>query len=924
MPAARPLPDVGVVVIVHNDAERLPRAVRSVLDQSLRSLEVLIVDDGSTDATPDAVRRLAAADPRVRPLRLPVNSGGCGTPRNAGIDAARAPYVMFLDSDDELPYHACKSLLLTAERTGADLVAGAVTRLFEDTGATGLWYPHLFEESKVLAGIAEAPEYFLDHLSTNKLYRTAFLARHRLRFPEGLHYEDQHFSARAYTLAERFAVVPWPVYTWRLDPRAGSITAGRHRIRSVVDRVAVARLTDAFLEENGHAALRPAKDAAFLRHDLRLHLGDLPFQGPGWAAAFAAAVTPYLDGLAPTAVEALPREQRICQYLLGAGRHAEAADCARTLDRPLLAPLHTVRDAGRTYWGAIPPPDARAAAELDITDWHMADQPFATAALRHEVTRVTPHGTRLRITLRTHDPARLLAGPVAAELRLTARTAPLTVPFGYDPAPDDATVRTADLVLDLGRTRLGLQGFRGRRHPVVVLERLGLHRADPLLATPGAPGFRARIDGHDIRVGCEDRGAGRLEIRWERTGPRARAEALAPHLAAVRRLARRATGPGAQALACHELHRLPVDDALVVFEALEGRGYADSPRYIHEELLRRGLPLRAVWSYTGSRAGYPEGVPLVRRGSWEHLRAVARARYWVDSHGFPAHLAKRPGTRYLQTWHGQALKHMGFDVPELRLAGPGRRRRHRALIGRWDALVAPSEEFERTFVRANEYTGALLRTGLPRNDVLVRRDEPAQRERAAAARERLQIPDGTRVLLYAPTFRDGARGSGASVRADLAELVRRTGGAWTVVVRPHYYERYTVPRELGHAVRDGREFADLNDLLLASDALLTDYSSVMFDYVNLGRPVLFHADDYDRYRSSLRGTYYDLPAIAPGPLVASADELAAALRDLGAVREEWAEPYERFRARFNPYETGASSKAVVDLFFAGSSAGGAR
>ncbi|WP_171170449.1 CDP-glycerol glycerophosphotransferase family protein [Streptomyces sp. I05A-00742] len=927
MPAAppRPVPDVSVVVIVHNDADRLPRAVRSVLTQSLRNLEVIVVDDCSTDATPDAVRRLAASDPRVRGLRLPVNSGGCGTPRNAGIDAARAPHLMFLDSDDELPYHACKSLLLTAERTGADLVAGEVTRLFEASGTTGLWYPRLFTEPRVVDGIEAAPEYFLDHLSTNKLYRADFLARHRLRFPEGIHYEDQYFSARAYVLAERFAVVPWSVYTWRLaaDPDTLSITSSRHRIRNVADRVAVSRLTDTFLEETGRTALRPAKDEAFLRHDLRLYLGDLPFRDRRWTEEFAAVVTPCLEDADPRALDALTREQRICQYLLRAGRYDEAADCARTLDRPRIAPRSTVRHEGRTYWGATAPADAHEAEELDISDWHLEDQPFATGPLRHEVARVEPHGTRLRITLRTYDPGGLLAGPadVTAELRVAARAAPLVVPFGYAPAPDDAAVRTADLVLDLARVPLGPKGFGGRRHPVVALGRLGLHRTDPVLAPAGHPVLRARIGGHDVRVGCEDRGAGRLEIHWERTGPRARAEALAPHLEPVRarfgRLTRRVTGPGAKALVSHELHRLPVDEELVVFEALEGRGYADSPRYIHEELLRRDLPLYAVWSYTGSRAGYPRGVPLVRRGSWEYVRTVARARYWVDSHGFPAHIPKRPGTRYLQTWHGQALKHMGFDTPELRLAGPARRRRHRAMVDRWDALIAPSEEFERTFVRGNEYTGELLRAGLPRNDVLVRWNEPAQRERAVAARERLQIPDGKKVLLYAPTFRDGARASGESIRVDLEDLVRRVGDAWTVVVRPHYYERFTVAREIGHAVRDGREFTDLNDLLLASDALLTDYSSVVFDYVNLGRPVLLYTDDYPAYRSTLRGTYYDLADIAPGPLLTGTGELAAALGDLGAVREEWAGAYERFRTRFNPYETGHAAKAVVDLFFTG-------
>ncbi|MEV5510541.1 bifunctional glycosyltransferase/CDP-glycerol:glycerophosphate glycerophosphotransferase [Streptomyces orinoci] len=919
--SSRPRPDVSVIVIVYNDAERLPRAVRSVLAQSLRNLEVVVVDDCSTDDTFTTLRILTESDPRVRGLRLPANSGGCGTPRNAGIEAARAPYLMFLDSDDQLPYHACKSLLLTAERTGADLVAGAVTRLFERTGGTALWYPELFAESRVVEGIRQAPEYFLDHLSTNKLYRAGFLARHGLRFAERVHYEDQLFSAQAYTLARRFAVVPWPVYTWRLadDPDTPSITSRRDDIRNVTDRIAVSRLTDAFLEESGNADLRPAKDTAFLRHDLRLHLGDLPFRDRRWTEEFAAAVAPCLAEAAPEALAAIPHEQRICQYLLSAGRYEEAAECARTLDRPRIAPRRVLRQAGRTYWGATAPESARAADELDITGWRLDEQPFATGPLRHEVASLTPEGPLLRLTLHTYDPAGLLAGPAAlrAELRITAAGPPLAVRFCYAPGSE---LRTAELLLDPRRIPTGLKGFRGRRHPVIVLERQGLSRTDPLLAPAELPVFSARLNGQLLRVRCERTGAGRLEFDWERTGVLGCAEAAAPSLEPVRhrfqRLTRRVTGLRAKGLVCHELGRLPIDEHLVVFEALEGRGYADSPRYIHEELLRRDLPLRAVWSYADSREGYPEGVPLVRRGSWEYVRTVARARYWVDTHGFPMPFPKRPGTRYLQTWHGQAFKHMGYDVPELRLAGPGRRRRHQIMVDRWDALIAPNPEFERTFVRANEYTGELLRTGLPRNDVLVRWNEPEQRRRAAVTRERLQIPQGRQVLLYAPTFRDGARSSGESIRVDLAELVRGVGEEWTVVVRPHYYERFTVPRELGHAVRDGREFTDLNDLLLASDALLTDYSSVMFDYANLGRPILLYADDYQHYRSS-RGTYYDLAEIAPGPLLADTGHLVAVLGDLAAVREEWAGAYERFQARFNPLETGRSSKSVVDLFFEG-------
>ncbi|MFC5722691.1 CDP-glycerol glycerophosphotransferase family protein [Streptomyces gamaensis] len=932
-----PGPDVSVIVIVHNDAERLPRAVRSVLGQSLRRLEAVVVDDCSTDGSLAAARLLAAADPRVRVLRLPVNSGGCGAPRNAGIAAARGRFVMFLDSDDELPRHACKSMLLTAEETGADLVTGQVVRLFEETGATALCYPELFTDVRRVAGLRAAPEYFLDHLSTNKLYRADFLARHRLRFREDMHYEDHLFSAQALTLAREFAVVPWPVYTWRLaaGPGAPSISASRHRLSNVTDRLRAARAVDAFLDDSGNADLRPAKDAKFLRHDLRLYLGDLPFRDRAWAEGLAAAVTPCLAGADPGALAALPREQRICQYLLGAGRYTEAAECARTLDRPRLAPRHVVREDGRVLWGRTRPDGPAEAAALDITDWHLDEQPFATGPLRHEAARVTRHGRLLRIVLHTYDPARLLTGdvPVTGELRLTTPAGPYAVPFSYAPAGAEAArdCRTAAVDLDPRRIPLGLKGFTGRRHPVVVLERLGLTRTDPVLAPAGLPPLRvplhrpAPLAGHILRAGCEGRGAGRLELAWERTGALARAEALAPRLGPVRRrlhrLTRRVTGPRTKALAYHELQKLPVDEHLVLFEALEGRGYADSPRSIHEELRRRGLPLKAVWSYTGSRASYPPDVPLVRRGSWEYVRTLARARYWVDSHGLPALYGKRPGTRYLQTWHGQALKHMGFDVPELRLASPERQRRHRADIARWDVLIAPSEEFEKTFVRANAYPGELLRTGLPRNDVLVRRDEEAQRERAAATRERLQIPDGRKILLYAPTFRDGARESGASVRVDLDELVRRTGEEWTVVVRPHYYECFGVPRELGHAVRDGREFTDPNDLMLASDALLTDYSSMMFDYTHLGRPVLIYADDYEEYRTASRGTYYDLAEIAPGPLLTTTGQLVAALRDLPAVREEWAGAYAAFHARFNPYGAGRAGEAVVDAFFAEAGAG---
>lgn len=919
-------PDVSVTIIVYNDAERLPRAVRSVLDQTLQNLEVVIADDCSTDDTEQVARQLAASDPRVRYERLERNSGGCSAPRNRGIEVSRAPYLMFLDSDDELPRHACKSLLLVAEETGVDFVTGEVTRLFEETGNTGLWYPQLFAEYRVVNGLRERPEYFTDHLSTNKLYRADFIARHGLRFPEGIHYEDQLFSAQAYTSAESFAVVPWEIYTWRLAPESDSISSSRHKLQNVTDRIAVARLIDAYLTEAGHADLQADKDHKFLSHDMRLYLGDLPFRDPEWRAGFTEAVGPYLDRIPDEVYARLSREERVCLHLLRSGRGEEATEAARVLGRPQIGPRHTVSEGGRTWWGTEVPEDEIGHRELDITEWHLRDHVFTTARIRHELESVRSADGVLELRIRTYDVAGLIDEQVRATLKLATSSSPLDILLDLAPAGPGEYLSEASL--DVRDVPVPLIGFAGRRHPVVSLSRDGDRRTDVLLAPQGLPAQSAAVTyhgagTHTVTLRPEGRGAGRLEIEWQRTGVLRAAEPLGPQLRTVRskvgRVKRIVTGHQGKATVFDAFSRLPGKRDLVLFEAMEGRGYADSPRYVYEELLRRKLPLDVVWSHTGDTSSFPEGVALVRRGSWEYVRVLARAKYWVDSHNLPQMFRKPEGTRYLQTWHGQTMKTMGFDVPALRMAAPDVQQRHRDSVARWDLLVCPSAEFERTFVPANEYTGALVRSGYPRNDVLVRWQEPEQIERAARIRERLRIPAGRKVLLYAPTFRDAARNTGRSIRVDFPALVEELGEEWVIVVRAHYYDRFTVPPHLGHVLRDGSGFADVNDLVLASDALLTDYSSLMFDYATTGRPILLYTDDYEAYRTSERGTYYDLEEIAPGPMLFTTQELAEALRDLQGTADRYADRYARFREMFCSYETGQASKLVVDAFFEGGS-----
>ncbi|WP_037968110.1 bifunctional glycosyltransferase/CDP-glycerol:glycerophosphate glycerophosphotransferase [Streptomyces sp. SS] len=918
------VPDVSVVIIVYNDEERLPRAVRSVLDQTLNNLEVIIADDCSTDGTERVARSLEASDPRVRYVRLEQNSGGCSAPRNRGIEVARAPHVMFLDSDDELPRHACKSLLLVAEETGVDFVTGEVTRLFEETNTTGLWYPHLFTERRVVNGIAERPEYFFDHLSTNKLYRTAFIRDNALTFPEGIHYEDQLFSAQAFSLAESFAVVPWSVYTWRLAPESVSISSSRHKIQNVVDRIGVARLIDAWFEETGRAGLRAEKDYKFLRHDFRLYLGDLVFRDLEWIAEFADVVNPYLDEIADETYARLSREERICIHLLRTGRLTELQVAARQLGRPQLAPRFVTEEGEATYWGAETPADDASRRELDISEWHMSRQVLASGRLRHELTSVKMRGPILCLDIRTYDPSGLITDGTEATVKLAAHKKPLSVPLVLRPDGDGQYVSHAEV--DLRKVPVGKVGVATRRHPVIALERDGAHRTDVLLAEHDQPDFRATVTYHKfgihyLRVKAEQKGAGRLEVTWQRSGVLKTLEPLGPYARKAKdkvgKVKKILVGNEGKATAYDVVSKLPRKRSLAVFEAMEGRGYADNPRYIYEELKRRNLPIDVVWVYSGNRASFPKDVPVVRRGSFAYGRALARATYWVDSHNLPYLYPKPKGTRYLQTWHGQTFKAMGFDVPSLRQAPAAEQEAFRAGVARWDALVCPSAEFERTFVPAFEVSADLIRSGYPRNDVLVRWAEPEQQARVAAAREALHIPSDRKVLLYAPTFRDAARRTGQSVRVDFEALAPYLSDEWVVVVRTHPYDRFKIDPELGHFLRDGSTYADINDLMLLSDAVLTDYSSLMFDYANTGRPILLYTDDYEAYRGGDRGTYYDLEEIAPGPMLTTTEDLAAAVRDLDGVQERHAQRYAHFQEMFCSYETGHASKMVVDAFFEG-------
>ncbi|MEV5795754.1 bifunctional glycosyltransferase family 2 protein/CDP-glycerol:glycerophosphate glycerophosphotransferase [Streptomyces sp. NPDC052192] len=949
-----PAPDVSVVVIVYNDATRLPTAVASALAQSHRGIEVVIVDDRSTDGSYDTAQRLAANHPqRVRAFQLAANSGGCGAPRNRGIQEARGRYLMFLDSDDTLERDACRNLVEAADATHADLVSGKCVRVHVDSRNRKEveWYPWLYATTRTLESIRELPDLLaFDTLSTNKLYRRTFLAEAELSFPVGIHYEDLLFSAQAYTSARRITLVPNRVYFWNIFERAErkSISNRRHEIANVAHRMEIHRRVDALLAERGLEDVRFHKDVKFLKHDLALHLRDLPLLDATYRDRFAELCRPYLAGLHPDAYQEAHPIQAICAYLLTHQDWTNLLPAADTLTNrsKLSAPL--VERDGRVYWCGehLDDPDGRRILDVTHVGWHT--RPLHTLFLRNQVTayadngrgtlhlagrivnplgRITPEAQltghlefrarrrslqtfRFPLTSLRRDPDAL---EWTAEADLTGRLRPLGV---IDAVWDvRVLVRVDESVL---RTRLSVThselGGASTLRIRPRLSRLVADRVEPVASSRGHLSFVL------VPKGPAARHTARL-IRAAIAGPAGTlAKSGVRHARSARK---RASSLHTKVRVYHEVFsRLPIRKGLVVFESHLGRQYSDSPRAIYEEMRRRGLPFEAVWSHSAAQpTGFPEDATLVRRWGWEHLRALAQAEFWIDNQGMPLKLTKRPEATYIQTWHGSALKRMGFDEPIHRSKSSGERAAYQKALDRFDHFLVRSEHDVRTLARAFRLREeVLLPVGYPRNDALVaaRRHEKRNgfRDRGALLGE-LGIPQDRTVVLYAPTFRadPGGRVRPFELPFDVAKFVRQFGDRCTLLVRGHYLNQVVLPPAVNGAVLDVTERHDITELLLAADALVTDYSSVMFDYALLDRPMLFYAYDWNAYAGADRGTYFDLLREAPGPVVHDEDALFAAVEDLKSADGPYADARARFVTDYGEWDQGDATRRVVDILF---------
>ncbi|MBA8795007.1 CDP-glycerol glycerophosphotransferase (TagB/SpsB family) [Friedmanniella endophytica] len=349
----------------------------------------------------------------------------------------------------------------------------------------------------------------------------------------------------------------------------------------------------------------------------------------------------------------------------------------------------------------------------------------------------------------------------------------------------------------------------------------------------------------------------------------------------------------------------------VLFASFDGRSVGDNPAAIRHELVRRRPDLTEYWVVAEHSVPVPDGAVPVLDRSREFYELRSRAR-WFVTNAFPdGQFLRRDGQRVLQTWHGTPLKRLGTD--RIGFADTDQRRRALAdQTAQWSWLISQNPHSTEVFRRAYLYEGTVAEIGYPRNDALTR---PLTKDEDRELRSRLGLAPAEPVVLFMPTWRE--TGDDAITGLDLDWLVRGLGGGHRVLVRGHANTVAAGRDVRADRVVDVTTYPELSDLLRLADVLVTDYSSVMFDYSVTRRPMVFFVPDLEAYAGRDRGVYFDLADRAPGPLVTSTDAVVEEIRRAaGGVPPEHAEAYARWVADFNPWDDGGASARAVDLLLA--------
>lgn len=363
----------------------------------------------------------------------------------------------------------------------------------------------------------------------------------------------------------------------------------------------------------------------------------------------------------------------------------------------------------------------------------------------------------------------------------------------------------------------------------------------------------------------------------------------------------------------------PIDENLVFFESFHGK-YNNSPKYIYEKLLKLGYDkkFKFVWSLKDKDYKTKDIIPgspiLVNDDEEEYYKYLATSKYKVNNATFLKIIDERDDIIYLQTWHGTPLKKLGRDI-HVKDSGVSWTHFNNE-VKTWDYLISANEFSTKTFKRAFNYKNKVLELGYPANDLFYQNNEMKINE----IKDRFGIGRDKKIILYAPTFRDNKIDDEGNrifdLELDLNKLYNQLNDKYFLILKTHYVvsQELEIDEEMKDFVKDLSIHDDIHELFLLSDILITDYSSVFFDYAHSKRPILFFMPDLEDYIDS-RGVYEEVLESLPGPIVSDNDALIECLNDIDNIEKEYLEKYEEFYNSYCDKGHGDAAERIIEEVF---------
>ena len=374
-------------------------------------------------------------------------------------------------------------------------------------------------------------------------------------------------------------------------------------------------------------------------------------------------------------------------------------------------------------------------------------------------------------------------------------------------------------------------------------------------------------------------------------------------------------------------YNLPINDKMIVFDAFMGRKYVDSPKAIYEYMLRnpKFSDYTFVWAFKSpNKKKYyfnNNRTIVIKYNSATYFEYCAQAKYWITNSRIPEYLIKKDEQVFIQCWHGTPLKKLGFDI-EVKGGNENTdnellRQKYNNDAMRYDYMISPSKYCSEKFISAFNLKDLgkediIIEEGYPRNDYLINYKESDIEE----IKINLNIPRDKKVILYAPTWRDNQHTIGVGytyeLGVDFDNLRKSLSDEYIILFRAHYFvaNQFDFEKYNGF-VYNVSDYEDINDLYVISDMLITDYSSVFFDYANLKRPILFYMYDLEEYKNNLRDFYIDLDEL-PGPIIEEENELIKTIKKNKFIYDK---KYKKFNAKFNYLDDGNATKRVIEKIF---------